>query len=327
MTHATYAAVTMTEVQQKIVDFAGSLGWTTDVNNRSITMPGGQQVHFEDYDSSGNYFHGFKCIADNGAIANHGALVTQPVLGGSRYNGNQVTPTQVHVFGEDDAGHPWIAAAIEYGYNLYRHFYMGRMKKIGDYTGRHIIAGSYASPIANKFHYKYNHPLFTNKWYRGANDSSPYESYDYPGVLEINHSDFPQTVFPLRAYVDSWGGLSQPEEDDVMGGLRDGPNDHYVLAGAEPWTSRALMTSVNLYAAWKDTNNKMWWKPVGHPPGVRFINIERFEPAAETTVGADSWKVFPLFSRNPLTGDFEKAGGSYYATKESSWIYGVAYRM
>src|SRR5690606_35716827 len=37
---------------------------------------------------------------------------------------------------------PYLAIVVEYGYNSYRHLYLGNMEKVGNYSGGEIIGGA-----------------------------------------------------------------------------------------------------------------------------------------------------------------------------------------
>jgi len=221
----------------------------------------------------------------------------------------------------------YVAGAVEFGANRFRHFYIGRVAKRGGYTGGQIISGTmvknskstFGSPA--KWHADDHARLFQ------ANEGGWYgDRITWPGGVWVDHPDNPN---PLRKFhADTAYNMHAVDRSaSVMGGFRDGPIDPLVTpAGQRTLPSgRAALIPVELFAP-LFINGAAVYVPIGHPAGVRVLDMTGLSPGDAFTVGAETWRVFPE-ARLDLANETDLYGTSqYFVDEENSGPLGLAYR-
>jgi hypothetical protein len=151
MTTTTIAA--LSDIPPLVKAFATTLGFTVGGSSSSPTVqaPGGGMTFQMDV-VTGFYPSFFTSVAydavqwSSASIATSVAQAWSPKLAvGGVFN--SILPTKLILIGSLTP-QPYIAAIICYGFNLYRHLYLGVMEGIGNYTGGEIICGSRFSDMA-----------------------------------------------------------------------------------------------------------------------------------------------------------------------------------
>ena len=255
-------------------------------------------------------------------------------------------PTRLHLFGElvgdeNEAGGSFIAGVIEYGVNLYRHFYLGYVEKITPFSGGEVITGSSCWPVpiggtSGAQTVSYDAPEHNVAYPFGAEHASSLSTISNGGVF-IDHSE---NAVPFRRFFA--GGSWPPASSDhlsqhlaneghrlVLGGFKDSINTGYMAAGKSPFSGVQILTPINLYIGKRQLNTQ-FFQAIGRPPGVRFVHMEDLEPGAQVTVGSSVWRVFPVFSKSDVTTMVKSSGisgSAAFPPNNTSYYVGLAYRV
>lgn len=239
------------------------------------------------------------------------------------------TPTKVHLIGMM-AAEPFMAAVVEYGYNLYRHLYVGFMEKIGNYEGGEVVSSqngpvvTSASANLDILSRSTKNHLFSGRqslWNPAVTAGG--------GGVHVLHADNAATwrhFYNPRALS---GNIDSAVFDgtEVLGGYGDSINDPLIARGLNRFAGVDVLTPVNLYASQLVTG-AIRLRPIGHPTGVRLCNLKDLEPLAINTIGAETWRIFAATCRRD--SDIEPRAGTSTAQRyrqyESSGYLGIAYR-
>lgn len=249
------------------------------------------------------------------APGDYGASTCVPRRGTSSSSPTHLAPTKLMLFGSTDA-EPWLAIVIAFGFNLYRHLYLGWMEKNVDYDGGEVISGTsffdtHSSVSSISYADDENQYLFS------AWCSSTRFSEDLRGAARIEHENNPSTRRKFSGY--TFSSSAALPTDAIYGGMMDGWNEGYVAAGRSFFSGEVIFNPVNLYISMPETR----FVQVGRPPGVRYVNITDIEPETVMTYLGKEWMVIPAFSKKS-TATVTKPAASF-PTEETSYSIGIAY--
>jgi hypothetical protein len=309
----TVAAVS--DIPGVISSFAASAGWSVAAGNK-ITRPAGG-IQWEIYAGTDSDI-GVRDVANP---TTRKCFTRSPKMNGTVGAPFVPLPSKVHLFGAL-LPQPYIAAVIEYGFNLYRHLYIGNMEKLGEYGGGEVISASlpWQSGDFNTFPSTYRRAA-----YPFSGRQRIFAQADSGGV-NIIHADNPNTWRQFFSGYDSYEGgfpIFDKFTNDVgvFGGFNDGVNDGYVANGIADYAGAELLVPVNLWAVRAGGANP-FFSAIGRPAGVRMVNMTNLEPAQVNPVGTDNWHCFPVFRKNQSGS---QARGSAWTAEESSYMVGYAY--
>lgn len=272
------------------------------------------------FDTSADYVRIFN---ETATVAAGMALMISPNLGpADRYNPIIPKPTKLWCFGnEPDELAQWLGFVVEYGFNQYRHIYIGSLDRAGQYVGGDAISASMASRIPeNRSDFTWNcRPLF-----RGSFSA---------GIWEPEHRDAAGSVVNLpnglKRFSMEQGALPQSRllADFCFGGLGDGVDDMLVNRGFADFSGEQLLFPINpLYTV--QTGIDWRTRAIGTVRGVRNVNMKNLEPGQLVSVGNYNWRVFPISSKltrmtDPLEGSEAPTRG--WPRFETSGWWGHAY--
>lgn len=316
----------VTDIPGRIAAFAAARGWV--VSGTIITNPStGTQIQLTGtevdatYHEFGAYIVGYQGTRE--------VKTTSPRLGGVYPTGIQVSAvTALHLLGNDAPynapdSEPYIVAVAEYGYNLYRHLYIGSVVKLGNYTGGDCISANRMDNLNNR-----GGQYFSDGRSRFM-FSAMHHDFDYPcGGVVIEHADNPNTFrnfrIPTINISNRSDNFTRLDGTEVIGGHKDGYNDHLLFQSLTSYAAGQILTPINLMATVGDQGNDNRLRPVGHVPGARLIRLDNLEPGEQILVGGENWRVFPEFVRTlveqvPFNTDLN-------AEIETSYLLGLAYR-
>jgi len=316
----------VTDIPGRIAAFAATRGWA--VSGTIITNPStGTEVQLYGaevdaaYHEFGAYAVGFQGTREvRTASPRLDSVPTSAILAR--------TVTALHLFGNDAPytgpdSEPYIIAVVEYGYNLYRHLYIGSVVKLGDYTGGDCLS-------ANRWN---NH---TNRGGQDFTDgrarfmfSAVHFDTTYPsGGVVVEHADNPNTFRKFQTA--GYHGSSQQANfeylngTEVIGGHKDGYNDPLLYQSKTSYAAGQILVPINLLAPVSSQGPDNRLRPIGHVPGARLVRLDNLEPGEQILVGGEHWRVFPEFTRSlsttiPVNSDLNAVG-------ENSHLLGLAYR-
>jgi hypothetical protein len=337
----------MDDIPSLVASFAATLGWiTTSPSSTEITVKHPQystarvftvSSHADGAAHTARSWVTLACDAPGSGTC--GAY--SPKLNRARVNNSASVelqePTKLHLFGElvgsaSDPGASFIAGVIEYGFNLYRHFYLGYVEKSTNFEGGEVItagrneySGSSGTTGTTYYDQSWNYPF-------AANLASG-------GGVYVDHVD---NTYPWRKFtLGSTGGASNLDTflqtnggEIVLGGFSDSINDGYMVTGKSIFTGNHILTPVNLYIGKRVVSggiNVQRFQPIGYPAGVRLVHMEDLEPGQLITVGQQSWRVFPASGKVLSTSyymsnnDFSSAYA--FPHYNTSYFVGYAYRV
>lgn len=326
MTYSLQAVTSWQDVVDEIEAFAAARGWTTTGGSGSAaTLENPSTGTVTTITAATETF----TASVSGGVS---ARCRRPWLNGT-YPGSPVpvNPVQVHLFGNNSPyaapdTEPFIAAVVGFGFNNYRHIYIGTMVAAGNYTDGDVIS-------INDFSQTYTdldpHKVYQKYLFRGYH---VHADTGYDGGVKITHADNANTWRNFRAngvsthssVPDAYPSLDGTE---VFGGNGDGINDGLVYRSQADYAAGQLMVPVSLYCSDGDDDADYRIRPLGHVSGVRFVHMANLSPEEQFSISADDWRAFPEFSkRSDELMDWSEIGTTTYWPYEYSWMFGLAYR-
>lgn len=306
----------ITDIPALVATFAASEGWTVSGTTSPIlTRPGGG-LSFQLTAGISGSDHTLQWAESGGSTATNNARVTSPKLNGTAGSPAVSIPSKVHLFADTDP-EPFMAIVIEYAFNSYRHLYLGNLVKASNFTGGEVISGAQAFNSASSSHYPMSYRsseyLFSGHWKGVLAEANS-------GGLYAAHANNPTAwrKFFCDASYPFYGNFDGTE---AIGGFGDDVNDGYLARGRSAFAGVQILTPVNLYATMPISGDTLF-APLGHPAGVRMINMADLEPGGEFEIGSQTWKYFPAFAKGATTVARSSAG---WGVSESSYNVGYAY--
>lgn len=237
-------------------------------------------------------------------------------------------PTKVHLFGSL-VPEPYIAIVIEYGYNQYRHLYLGHMVKASGYGGGEIISGQgigYGGTTSSNIngtpslHYSGMCELFSG--------SQNFNSTHCGGVRAVHANN----ATPWRTFYknSTWSAsfettMAAQGASIALGGYQDPINYGSMAMGRAPYSAQVVMPPINIFIG-QLVNGFSRFQFIGYPPGIRMALLDGLDPGAEVSVGDETWMVFPSFRKSNSGAMPVGPTSPFWVTVESSAFRGYAYR-
>ena len=337
MGYYSYAIASVLDVPALVGAAAATEGWTVNTTNPNapiVTHPSlVGAIPFQITASISGTNNQDKVVswdAVGAGFINSRARISSPKLASASANNPSVpNPSALHVFCSLTP-EPYIAAVIEYGYNLYRHLYFGYMEKIGDYDGGECVSGAsagydavnYASLETFPYYMSPRHQkLFSAGW---THINSQLTDTDCGGV----HVDHASNSSKWRRFRMGTNGVNLLPPTSLpgstaLGGFQDGINNGYLARSRSSYAGATVLVPINLYAV-IDPGVNWGLVPLGKPAGVRQIRMDDVLPGNLIEVGNDIWRCFPLYARNSSSNVFGPPGPQW-PTSESSGLFGYAY--
>lgn len=299
---------TIQDIPQLLATFADSAGFSAAMQAGGacrVTLPGGADT----YD--------FVVTADTMSWTgpNASKLVKAvshvPMLKEGASGLIAATPTKVFFFANSGAA-PYLAMVVSFGYNRYRHLYLGRIEKVGAYGGGDVISatqpvgGFYTTSFGDFGNYNRGQFLFASRYQR------PFIGEH--GGVKVQHASNPQL---WRAFKDDDGQTYA--QDRVLGGFGDGFNDWQLARGRSSYAGSNLLVPINLFMPVDGEA----FAPIGTPNGVAGVNMQDILPEAQVKVGNLGYRVFPAWVRTELAAEWVLPNGY---VPENSFYVGYAYR-
>lgn len=345
MAYNVFPVTSLTDIPALVRDFADQLGYTTSGSTGATTVKhptyAGAKTFTVDtlMDGSGRSRRERVTLAldvPDMEIATAESPKLNPTGGATAGDVVVVQPTALHLFGElhgdaGDAGGSFIAGVIEYGFNLYRHFYMGYVEKITPYGGGEVITGSSLA------HSNISNVAYPWTDLSSNNCKAPFSAVNNNntanGGMHIDHPGVSQPWFTFNTGTSPGNTIEASVSAAngnrvVIGGYRDSINSGYVTAAQSPYAGAQILVPVNLYIGKREGSQQLF-QPVGAPAGVRMVHMENLEPGAQINVGSSVWRVFPIFSKDadPVVRTHDISYSYRYPPNNTSHYVGMAYRV
>lgn len=331
MAYQEYTITTIADIPSIVASFAANMGWDVAAGpvlrhpNYKGLGPGGLAFALTATISGLNHDLKWTCTTD----ATRSAACRSPIFQFAvTPNGVTQTPTKLYLIGML-APEPYIAIVIEYGYNLYRHLYLGYMEKQGVYDGGMCVSAVNGPTLQNFGDYHWLDNRNTQYLFKGHSDSGVTLGDAFRGGVEVIAAENPTSWRRFNDKVSAgFAGESQAIGQgnfEVYGGFGDGFNEGYVAKGKNRIAGANILAPINLYISRKITND---WRArgIGRPTGVRMINIDEIDPQATFDVGGETWHSFAARAKDSRLYDARFDTGSRYRLYETSYFLGYAYR-
>lgn len=324
MAYSQQTITAITDIPALAAAFAVANGWTVNSSTPTqpvFTLPTADTLGTWRLSASiSGYDHTLTWTTVSSAVPTSTANTTSPKLAPTSGTNPVVpTPTKLHMFiSPAPATNPYLAIVIEYNTNLFRHLYLGRMERLGDYSNGEIVAGmtgpmtSYSATVGYQ-DYNCVQYLFQSRSAARANTAC--------GGVRVTHADNANEWRKFLGY--NTGSVTSLPANCVLGGYGDAVNDGYVARGEVPYAGINALVSINLYNA-KPITSEMSLIPIGRPPGIRHVNMRNLGPGDSINVGGVQWRVFPAMAKSSETA--MPPGLGNWRSYETSYYNGYAYR-
>jgi len=303
------------DVINKIGAFAASAGWTIATNS----LNGSERVLV--LRKSGDYVR-LWCNATDIWITGHtgydGSLPYNQQEGyAGRYahcNVGAGPYTAVFLFGGNNPAEH-IHVVIELAGGVFRHISFGQAEKLGDWTGGTYFDATYWHTAPNQMYQwtQWSNPLFDTRGGQTTNTGAmrcdaPQDGRESPSWAVFDGDN------AFRVMTGLYG--SQRSDNDGLGYLTTQVYDR----NDPPFSGQITLGTIRADVI----RSGGFYSPVGTFPNVRYLNMARFAPGQEITVGSDVWKVFPMCrkgqgsssSSSPLYGQPYSDNHAYAFKKE-----------
>ena len=281
-------ATSVEDLIDKIAAFAVANGWTQRRNslvsgNRTVTLQkSGDNINLYNTTATDVRLRGAVGYS-SGDFAD-----AQPNQSAWRAQANVGTGPFSNVFmfaGNSPA--EYVHVTVEIASGIFRHITFGEVAKYGTWTGGTFFDAEFWDPSAIQsanWNSPSHHRLFDNgsdygttikgavrcDYDGGSNYFAPFGTYQIGTPSQIVSGGVGQAV----------SGFNAENNNRLLNFYNRSVNN---LTGNTP------LMPIQLRA--RRTDN--YWSPIGEVPGIRLMNMERFVPADEFTIGGDTWKVFP----------------------------------
>ncbi len=291
------------DIINKIASFASALGWTIETNNLAgsvrtlVLQKAGDHVRLWCNTTE---------IYITGHVGYDGELTydQQPGYAGRYAQANLGAGPYTAVFlfgGMEPSDH--VHVVIELAGGVFRHITFGEINKLGNWNGGTFFDATLWDQSADGT-------------YRWTQKSSPI--FDI-GTTSARRGALRCDV-PGEQSSPSWAGFDYGASFHTRTGLFRGDSSQYYSNASflmtqvydrndPPFSGQITLGTIRADVI----RSGGFYSPVGTFPNVRYLNMARFAPGQEITVGSDVWKVFPMC---------RKGAGSY---SSSSPLYGQQY--
>ena len=253
------------------------------------------------------------------SITTNIALMNNIRFGGTELIPQVAAPTRLFLFSGVEEGHAFIAGAVEFGFNRYRHFYLGGLVIKGNYTGGEIVAANTFENSTSTF--RWPRDTASHKMLFQATGDLDLRTREQSGFAHVVHPDSADPIKPISSPFTAFSPFElNAIEGSAVGGPLDRLNDTFLRDGQEHFAAATILTPQNMYEA---TSEPRRWRPLGHVAGTRMVNITNLEPGQQVTVGSIDWRVFPEFRKSNVSSIDIIDGG--FNADESSEFIGVAF--
>lgn len=323
MAFSEHSITSLTQIPELVGTFATTIGWS------SVSATKFKHPNFNGA-GPGGYTFGLTATATTLTVGfdeiTNTAFIRAPILAteAAPTVGVNQAPTRVFLIGRL-LPQPYIAIVVEFGFNLYRHMYLGFMEKIGPYTGGEVITASNGPGITYNGDLSIHMSAYVSHLF-GANQTGIVAAQS--GGVRVQHAGNANAFRMFRRAGNHATGTLDGTLNgtEALGGPRDGWNDHFLARARNPISGVNVLTPINMLIS-QIVGGSAYVAPIGRPSGVRLIHLANLEPQSRIEIGAEVWRCFAAFSRKDDVLMYRPGNtGIRYRLAESSYHLGYAYR-
>lgn len=319
MAYQTGSASTQLDFMTKLKDFAVANGWTQDEfdsgNSRMALHKSTVyvQMHWDGTDDIGLWqslnFTGGQVPGNHPNDSGNIASPTGAITNGRRMNVRTNGPFISHHF---FASGDYLYAVIQTAVGIWTNMGFGKLTKLGNWVGGEFAWATFYTEGGGTF-------LANN-----TNHSHIFDAAcNVADVAACMHVE----GLPNQGGTGKWGVFTNasvaPGNDDaaiarvsLFGGMRDGPYANslsfFKLSAMQGFVP--LIPIPAFYQRRDTTPDHL--HPLGFLPDIRQLNIGRFVPEQEITIGPDTWIVFPMIQKLSVNSTVAKSGNGGIAIKK-----------
>lgn len=325
MAYQEYAITTLDDVPALAIAFAVAAGW--NANNGGIRhptinagSPGGDTYEFVTEENA--LIKDLICRSQSFA-ASRQARIRNPVhaQAASPYAGFRLAPTKLFLIGGVNP-QPYLAVVVQFGFNLYRHLYLGYVEKQGTYSGGLIVSACNGpmDPDTRDRSYRY---WYSNSYLFSAQQQTLGQSKQ--GGMSVE-GDWKEFRAKGAAGGESTMRTGLYDGTEVMGGFNDGIADILVQKARAPLAGAIVLVPCTIYAP-RFIGNDYRLRPLGRAAGVRMCSLAELEPEGSSQIASETWHHFAAISKQTDTVNlFPPGGNSRWPFSETSYLLGYAYK-
>lgn len=318
MTYSVQSVANLNDVVAEIVTFAAAHGWTTTAGSITNPVTGVEtsltvSAEYLTLQPTGGPPSRFRSPRLNGTYP------SSPVV---------INPTQVHLFANPSpyAPKPYLAAIVAFGFNDYRHIYIGTLVPAGNYTNGDVVTcNDFSQSYVDLFQVNARSRYLFNAY------QAHVDATTHAGGARITHAsnavEWRKFRVPGVSTLFLSSNYAALDGTDVFGGNGDGINDGMAHRAKASFASGRIMVPVNLFCSNGANGANYRIRPLGYVAGVRLVNMEGIAPEQQLQISSDNWRAFPEFSKrsDPFL-DWSELGTTKFWPYEFSGYFGLAYR-
>lgn len=310
----------LADIPALVAAAAALAGWATSGAGTTfvLTRPGGGAAITLSRVTGPNLFDSLHITA--GTLGGQKAVMNNIRMTGTALaTPTTPAPTRLFLFTGAESGAAFIAGAVEFGVNRFRHFYIGNMVKIGNYTGGEAVSAVYG-------HNRENPASVVNFALESRGLFNAYENTlvadTDSGFVNAVHADNPNPVLKNFLTVNNFDFPNLVVPGRVFGGTNDRVSGNIAMRGVSHFDAANYFAPAQLFAT---VGSPIRVRPLGHPAGLRMINMQNYDAGQQVLVGSVNWRVFPMIRKSTVVNMTEGAGSLGFLNDESSLTLGYAY--
>lgn len=299
MAYQQTTASSVEDLINKLATFAAGLGWTIHRNtlvttNRTLSIRrSGDYIHIYNSDTTNVRIRASTGIDTGVAVSSQPGVSTQEAV----MNCQAGPFTNVFFFGANTPSEH-IYTVVDGGSVGLRHMAIGELTKIGAYTGgtffdaMNISTSSFYNATVSS---SYHHVMF---------DSATSSNNGLRGAVRIDADGLTSNYAPMTAATDTTNKVTN-------GGMRASRTEEgFYNSSVNSWSGVTPLQPIKV----RFERDSDFFSEIGIVPNLRFVNMSRWAPGDEFTIGADTWKVFPWWRQGTRpSGDTTTSYSNQYA--------------
>lgn len=308
--YATGTPTSLSDFLNSLATFAASAGWTVDNNAAS-----GSTYYLAVHKNScylGFYVPNTAALAGTlrlelwGATGYAGSTLPSAQAGASPQAAYMFPPpvgpyNAYHFFSTAAGGVNYLHSLLEYSAGNFLHIHGGALNPVGGASPATYVAGTLWSTTAGG---------------SGSADGGPGGSGNFTPFSAESPAGAGYRLFQIRATVDStarWFYPGNASPGRAIGAVRASSKNVHAFARS-PNTFNQLTPFIPLSLFVERAAGNIF-SYLGDVIDMRWVNLSNYQAKDEITIGADTWKVYPVISKQPF-------GSATAATNN----YGFAFR-
>jgi hypothetical protein len=313
--YATGTPTSLSDFLNSLATFATSAGWTVDFNGVAH-FSGATDYYLAVHKDScylGYYVPNTAALGNTlimqlwGATGYAGSTTPSAQAGASTHAAQMFPPpvgpyNAYHFFSTSTSGIDYLHTLLEYSSGNFLSAYGGCLNPVGGATPCTYVAATQWSGLTG-----------TN----AANDSGPGAGNFTPFSAEVANSSYLQ--FQLRATVDSvarWFAPGNTTPARAVGAVRSGSkNVHAFARNPNTFNQLAVLIPLSLFVERAAGNIYSY---IGDVIDMRWVNLANNLAKDEITIGSDTWKLFPVISKQPFGSPTAATNNYGYAFRKNA---------